>query len=80
MFEDHSHITHTMKNQCDDNCLYKLYVILKKIQLFIKNVSSIHHNGTFHHKRKSIGGIIVSMFASSAVDRGFETRSGQTND
>jgi hypothetical protein len=45
------------------NCLYKLYVILKKCQLFIKNVSSIHHNGNFHHKRKSIGGIIVSMFA-----------------
>jgi hypothetical protein len=53
---------------CDDNCLYKLYVILKKCQLFIKNVSSIHHNGNFHHKRKSIGGIIVSMFASSWDD------------
>ena len=27
-----------------------------------------------------IGGVMVSMFASSAVDRGFEPRSGQTKD
>ena len=30
--------------------------------------------------RNQIGGIIVSMLASSAVDRGFEPRSGQTKD
>ena len=28
----------------------------------------------------SIGGVMVSMLASSAVDRGFEPRSGQTKD
>jgi hypothetical protein len=33
---------------------------------------SIHHN--------RIGGVIISMLASSAVDRGFEPRSGQTKD
>ena len=27
-----------------------------------------------------IGGVMVSMLASSAVDRGFESRSGQTKD
>ena len=27
-----------------------------------------------------IGGVMVSVFASSAVDRGFEPRSGQTKD
>ena len=27
-----------------------------------------------------IGGVMVSVFASSVVDRGFEPRSGQTND
>jgi hypothetical protein len=27
-----------------------------------------------------IGGIMVSVLASSAVDRGFDTRSGQTKD
>ena len=27
-----------------------------------------------------IGGIMVSVLASSVVDRGFESRSGQTND
>jgi hypothetical protein len=27
-----------------------------------------------------IGGVMVSMLASSAVDRGFERRSGQTKD
>ena len=29
---------------------------------------------------KSIGGVMVSVFASSALDRGFEPRSGQTKD
>ena len=28
----------------------------------------------------SIGGVMVSMLASSAIDRGFEPRSGQTKD
>jgi hypothetical protein len=28
----------------------------------------------------SIGGVMVSMLASSAVDRGYEPRSGQTKD
>ncbi len=31
-------------------------------------------------KINHIGGIMVSMLASSAVDRGFEPRSGQTKD
>jgi hypothetical protein len=30
--------------------------------------------------RNRIGGVIVSVLASSAVDRGFEARSGQTRD
>jgi hypothetical protein len=38
----------------------------------MKNVSQIH---LIH-----IGGVMVSMFTSSAVDRGFEPRSGQTKD
>jgi hypothetical protein len=34
-----------------------------------------------HTKRTNhIGGVMVSMFASSAVDHGFEPRSGQTKD
>ena len=32
---------------------------------------------TFHNR---IGGVMVSVFASSAVDRGLEPRSGQTED
>ena len=31
-------------------------------------------------KQNRIGGIIISVLASSAVDRGFEPRSGQTKD
>ena len=31
-------------------------------------------------KRNRFGGVMVNMFASSAVDRGFEPRSGQTKD
>jgi hypothetical protein len=30
--------------------------------------------------RKRIGGVILSVFASNPVDRGFEPRSGQTKD
>ena len=30
--------------------------------------------------RKRIGGVMVSVLASSVVDRGFEPRSGQTKD
>ena len=30
--------------------------------------------------RNRIGGVMVSMLASSAVERGFEPRSGQTNE
>ena len=32
----------------------------------------------FSHKRNRIGGVMVSVLASSAVDRGFEPRSSQT--
>ena len=31
-------------------------------------------------KHNHIGGVVVRMFASSAVDRGFEPRSGRTKD
>ena len=31
-------------------------------------------------KRNRFGGVMVNMLASSAVDRGFEPRSGQTKD
>ena len=35
---------------------------------------------TFLSKSYSIGGVMVSVLASSTVDRGFEPRSGQTKD
>jgi hypothetical protein len=35
---------------------------------------------TTHKKRNRIGGVMVSVITSSAVDRGFEPRSGQTKD
>jgi hypothetical protein len=31
-------------------------------------------------RENRIGGVMVSVLASSTVDRGFETRSGQTED
>ena len=39
-------------------------------------------NIVLRYKQKSdrIGGVLASVFASSAVDRGFESRSGQTKD
>ena len=35
---------------------------------------------TQKHTLNRMGGVMVSVLASSAVDRGFESRSGQTND
>ena len=40
----------------------------------------IHDNPVVLKGFNSIGGVMVSMLASSAVDRWFEPRSGQTND
>ena len=34
----------------------------------------------FQYYMNRIGGVMVSMLASSAVDRGFETRSDQSED
>ena len=35
---------------------------------------------TFSIQGNHVGGVMVSVFASSVVDRGFEPRSGQTKD
>ena len=43
------------------------------IPSWLKRVRSTYY-------RNRIGGVIVSMFSSSAVDRGFEPRSDQTKD
>jgi hypothetical protein len=39
----------------------------------------IYSRGNINQKHR-IGGIMVSVLASSALDRGFEPRSGQTKD
>ena len=52
------------------NCVLLRKVLVKK--------SSIKKNLLFFQNR--IGGVMVSVLASSAVDRGFEPRSGQTKD
>jgi hypothetical protein len=39
----------------------------------------VYSRGSINQKHR-IGGIMVSMLASSAVDSGFEPRSGQTKD
>jgi hypothetical protein len=41
-------------------------------------LGSYPDKGNFHTKK--IGGVMVSMLASSAVDRGSEPRSGKTKD
>jgi hypothetical protein len=43
-------------------------------------VSSTPHHEQGSNSQHCIGGIMVSMLASSAVERGFEPRSGQTKD
>jgi hypothetical protein len=37
-------------------------------------------SATFSIQGNHVGGVMVSVFASSVVDRGFEPRSGQTKD
>ena len=39
---------------------------------------TVNIGGNFRHNR--IGGVMVSVLASSEIDRGFEPRSGQTTD
>ena len=39
----------------------------------------VYSRGNINQKHR-IGGVMVSMLVSSAVDRGFEPRSGQTKD
>ena len=56
---------YTVRNEKKRVCLHRLYVE------FITEL-----NAHFNH----IGGVMVSVFASSAVDRGFEPQSGQTKD
>ena len=49
-----------------------MYIIAKSINLQTYRI--------FLHKHNRIGGVMVSVIASSMVDRGFEPRSGQTKD
>ena len=48
--------------------------------IFFNNIllSDICTISLYHYER--IGGVTLSVLASSVVDRGFESRSGQTND
>ena len=39
----------------------------------------VYSRGNIHQKHR-IGGVMVSVLVSSAIDRGFEPRSGQTKD
>jgi hypothetical protein len=43
-------------------------------------VSCLKEYESYCFRMNRIGGVMVSMLASSAVDRGFEHRSGQTKD
>ena len=45
--------------------------MLYRVQIVMSGVRT-------HNFSNRIGGVMVSVFASSAVDRGFEPRSGQT--
>jgi hypothetical protein len=47
-----------------------------KQQSALYMIITLCYEKSFDH----IGGIMVSMFASSVIDRGFELRSGQTKD
>ena len=49
---------------------------MKVILLVTSNILS-NHDSSIHF---SIGGVMVRVFSKSAVDRGFERRSGQTED
>jgi hypothetical protein len=48
--------------------------------LIHKRCSTNESHTSVHGQQNRIGGVIVSMLASSTVDRGFEPRSGQTKD
>ena len=48
-----------------------------KVTLLVTSNILSNHDSSIHF---SVGGVMVRVFSSSAVDRGFERRSGQTED
>ena len=46
-----------------------------KVTLLVTSNILSNHDSSIHF---SVGGVMVRVFSSSAVDRGFERRSGQT--
>ena len=46
---------------------------------YYHSCDKVYSRGNINQKHR-IGGVMVSVLASSAVDRGFEPRSGQTKD
>ena len=51
---------------------------LEHLLLYINNIHQLKISGSKITPRNRIAGVMASVFASSAVDRGFEPRSGQT--
>jgi hypothetical protein len=47
---------------------------------WLNHISSVASTASQLDAMNRIGGVMVSLLASSAVDRGFDPRSGQTKD
>ena len=60
------------------DCKFMLYADESTNNIFSQRSINISKCVSFNINR--IGGVMVSMLASSMVDRGFEPRSGQTKD
>ena len=62
----------------------ELYITMTKMLHAVKGgllsyCNKVYSRDNINQKHR-IGGVMVSMLASSAVDRGFDPRSGQTKD
>ena len=60
--------------------LIKLLLDHRKCSTFIVSILNNKQYNSNSNQLNRIGGVMVSVLASSAVDRGFDPRSGQTKD
>ena len=64
-----------------DRALHNVFCIVTlSIVMYVDNTCIRSETDLKYSRKTLIGNVIVSVLASSAVDRGFESRSGQTKD
>ena len=61
-------------------CLHFVWIMKRKIKQMVNNFTNMKYLSQLSSLWNRIGGVMVSVLATSVVDRVFEPRSGQTKD